>query len=89
MSTSERRLTRERLEAIAARARMDTPPALDVTAAVLRRLRAAAAPERPMYWLAAGAIAAAALVAIFSMPYLNSALDPLSEFIADADTTVI
>ena len=80
----------DRLDAIAARARMDAPPAIDVTADVLRRLRTnAAEPVRPMLWLAAGAITAAAIVAVFSMPYLNGTLDPLTEFIADADTTVI
>ena len=89
MSRLEGNRAQDRLDAIAARARMDSPPALDVTVAVLRRLRVAASPERPMYWLAAGAIAAAALVALISMPYLNGALDPLTEFIADADTTAI
>jgi hypothetical protein len=80
----------DHLDAIAARARMDAPPALDVTAAVLRRLRTVSvAPERPMLWLAAAAIAAAAIVAIISMPYLSGTLDPLTEFLADANTTVI
>ena len=82
----------ERLATIAARGRMENVPRVDVTARVLRRLRASAdvrSADRPMYWLAAGALAAAAIVFMISMPYLNGTLDPLTEFLADADTSVI
>ncbi len=81
-----------RIAAIAARARMEAAPRVDVTAAVLRRLRAPqgeSASERPMYWLAAGALAAAVVVAMISMPYVSGALDPLTEFLAEADASVI
>jgi len=81
-----------KLAAIAARARMETTTRIDVTAGVLRRLRTAPgmrSSDRPMYWLAAGALAAALVVVMFSMPYLSGTLDPLSEFLADADTSVI
>lgn len=83
--------THDPLDAIAARARMEPAPAMDVTAAVLRRLRVASADqaERPMLWLAAGALAAAAIVVLLAMPYLNGALDPLTEFMAEANTSVI
>jgi hypothetical protein len=81
----------DKLDAIAAHARTEAAPRVDVTGGVLRRLRASAerASDRPMYWLAAGALATAAIVAIFSMPYVSSELDPLTEFIADADSSVI
>ncbi len=81
-----------RLAAIAARARTETAPRVNVTAAVLRRLRTSSSEsvsDRPMLWLAAGALAAAAVVAMISMPYLSGALDPLTEFMAEADTSVI
>jgi len=82
-----------RIAGIAARARMETAPRVEVSAAVFRRLRASAAVERssdrPMYCLAAGALAAAAIVVMISMPYVSGTLDPLSEFLAEADTSVI
>lgn len=88
MNTNE---TRDPLASIAARARMEPAPAVDVTAAVLRRLRVAEAEavERPMLWLAAGALAAAAIVVFLAMPYVSGALDPLTEFMAEANTSVI
>jgi len=80
----------DEISAIAARARAETSPRVDVTAAVLRRLRATqVAADRPLYWLAAGALAAAAIVMFISMPYLNGAFDPLTEFLAEADTSII
>ncbi len=81
-----------RIEAIAARARRDTAPTIDVAQSVLRRLRktrAAYAPERPMLWMTAGAIAAAAVVLVFSMPYLDAALDPLTLFLEEAASSAI
>lgn len=83
--------TRDPLASVAARARLEPAPAVDVTAAVLRRLRVASAEsvERPMVWLAAGALAAAAIVVFLAMPYVSGTLDPLTEFMAEANSTVI
>ncbi len=84
--------SRDPLASIAARARLEPAPAVDVTAAVLRRLRvvsAADAVERPMLWLAAGAFTAAAIIMFFAMPYISGALDPLTEFMAEGTSTVI
>lgn len=83
--------TRDPLAAMAACARMEPAPAVDVTAAVLRRLRVASAEsvERSMVWLAAGALAAAAIVVFLAMPYVSGTLDPLTEFMAEANSTVI
>ena len=81
-----------RVASIAARARQETAPALDVADAVMRRLRQsrmAYAPERPMLWMTAGAIAAAAIVITISMPYLSAALDPLTLFLEEAASSAI
>jgi len=47
------------------------------------------APERPMMWVTAGAIATAAIVLLLSMPYLDSALDPLTVFIEQTAASAI
>ena len=81
-----------RLASVAVRARQETSPLLDVTDAVmhrLRRMRVAYAPERPMLWMTAGAIAAAAIVMTISMPYLAEALDPLTLFLEEAASSAI
>ena len=83
----ERRIAR-----VAGRAREESPPAIDVSRAVVQRLRdvqAVYAPERPMLWMTAGAIAAAAVVMTLSMPYLSAALDPLTLFLQEAATSAI
>ena len=86
-TTAERRVA-----AIAAHAREDVAPAFDVSQAVLRRLRAVRTeytPERSMMWMTAGAIAVAAVVMVLSMPYLDSALDPLTVFLQEAAASAI
>lgn len=81
-----------RIAQVAARARQETLPTFDVSRAVVQRLRdarAVYAPERPMLWMTAGAIAAAAVVMTLSMPYLADALDPLTLFLQEAATSAI
>jgi hypothetical protein len=83
---------KRRVDAIAARAREEAAPTIDVSQAVLRRLRrsrATYASERPMVWMAAGAIATAAIVVILSVPYLDAALDPLTLFLEEAASSAI
>ena len=83
----------ERLVAsVAERARREIVQPVDVSHAVLRRLRQLRpeyAPERPMMWLTAGAIAAAAIVLMLSMPYLDLALDPLTVFLEQTAASAI
>jgi hypothetical protein len=87
MTNGERRVA-----LMAERARRESAVAFDVSGAVLMRIREARmaeAPVRPMLWMAAGALAAAAAVLIFSMPYLDAALDPLTMFLEEAATSAI
>jgi len=67
---------------IAARARMETAPTVDVSFAVLRRLRGVDAPtyDRTLYWLTAAAVAAATVIAVIALPELGSATDPLAVY---------
>lgn len=66
--------TEDRLERLAARARAESP-ALGVSVApeVLRRVRAVApapAPDRPLWWVAAAAMAVAVLMVAIDYPVL-------------------
>lgn len=72
----------EHLEHLAARAREEAAPRVDVTANVLRRLRQTSAPvyDRALYWITASAVAAAVIVAVFALPELNQATDPLAVY---------
>lgn len=67
------------LEELAAAARREPAPAIDVTQAVFARIRAdAAAEDRPLAWLAASACAAAAFTAVLAWPALQILTDPLA-----------
>jgi hypothetical protein len=92
MNRTEQTPVEQRMETVAARARQDRAPAIDVAQAVVRRLRharGAYAPERPMMWMTAGAVAVAAVVLVFSMPYVDAALDPLTLFLEEAAASAI
>lgn len=92
MSKGELTRGERRLEALAARAREDAAPVFDVSQAVLKRLRRApeaVAAERPMMWMTAGALAAAAVVVVLSLPYLSIELDPLARFLEEAASSAI
>jgi hypothetical protein len=83
----------ERLVAsVADRARQESVPSVDVSHAVLGRLRQMRpeyAPERPLMWVTAAAVATAAIVLTLSMPYLHHALDPLSVFLEETAASAI
>lgn len=70
-----------RIDALAAIARNEPAPGVDVVDDVLRRLRHTHAVDRSMVWFTAAAAAAAAIVLVVSLPYFTGALDPLSTFI--------
>ncbi len=64
---------------LAARARSENVPQIDVSHAVLRRLRAYERPaDRGLALLTASALAVAAIVAFMSFSDFASALDPLA-----------
>jgi len=76
----------ERFKALAARARDETVPAVDVTAGVLAILsagkgQATFASERPWMWLAAVSSAAAAACALFVIVANYMWSDPLTEIV--------
>lgn len=67
------------LEALAARARDEDTPRVDVSRDVVRRLRTAQrATDRGLVVLTAGALTAAVVIGIVSIPYFTGALDPLT-----------
>ena len=69
-------MNRKDLQALAARARDDRPEPVDVRARVLAAVAAQpAAPDRTLWFCAAGALAAAAVVLVLAWPALQS-LDP-------------
>ena len=72
----------DRMERLALRARGEVPaPAASVAPEVLRRIRLSAqASDRPLWWVAAGAIAAAALTVVFNYSAVVGATDAAGEF---------
>lgn len=92
MSKRERLHWDERIACVAESARREVVPTFDVTHVVVRRLRQVRsdyAPERPLVWFTAAAMAAAALVLTLSMPYVDVALDPLTVFLEQAAASAI
>lgn len=92
MSKVERTKGERLVASVAERARQESVQPVDVSHAVLRRLRQLRpeyAPERPLMWMTAGAIAAAAVVLVMSMPYLDIALDPLTVFLEETAASAI
>lgn len=79
------------VERLAGIARREATPGVEVSAAVLRRLRSCEEPAagRGLAYLTAGAIAAAAAVAVISMPYFSAAMDPLASLIESTATSFI
>lgn len=70
------------LEDLAARARREEPPRVDVSSRVALRLgREAPAPAWPLVFFASSAAAAAAAVLIVSFPLIDMLTDPLSAFV--------
>ncbi len=80
MTSRESRDALTRVDALAARARLEPPPNVDVADEVLRRLRHVQAVNPPLVWFTAAAAALAGVVLAVSLPYFASALDPLSTF---------
>lgn len=68
----------DRFARLAARARQEAPPALDVRASVLYRLaQADTTPVAPMAWLSVAAIGAAAWAVALAFPAYAALTDPL------------
>jgi hypothetical protein len=70
------------IKALAARAKAEPPPEIDVTRAVLSRIREereSALSERFWAWFAAGSFVTATAVAVFCLPVFKSVTDPLYE----------
>lgn len=77
----------QRLNALAAIARHESAPVVDVADDVLYRLRNLSVRvtyDRSLMWLTVGAVAAAAIVLVISMPYFTTAFDPLTTFFETA-----
>ena len=68
----------DRFARLAARARQEAPPEIDVRDAVLRRLAEAdSTPVAPMAWLSVAAVGAAAWAVILAFPAFAALTDPL------------
>jgi hypothetical protein len=71
----------KKMDDLAARARRETPPGLDVSSRVLLRLnRVAPAPAWPMALVASGTAAAALMVLGFTLPLYEMLTEPWSAF---------
>jgi len=71
----------EIMEDLAARARSEKPPAVDVSSRVIRRLRGEVpGPAWPLAVFASGTAVAAALVLSVSFPSIEMLTDPWSAF---------
>lgn len=78
------------VENLAAHARTERIPDVDVARAVFRRLRHDRRPaDRGLAILTAGAFAAAVAVAIFSFPNFAEALDPLAMMMETTASSLI
>lgn len=66
------------LEKVAARARQEAPLEMDVSMAVLRTLRQPEeSSDKPLAFFAAGSLAAACVVAVYTVSLLDTITDPL------------
>ncbi len=75
---------KSRFEALMARARSESPPAVDVAGRVIailaaERLRVDRSPERPLMWLAAFSSAVAVPAVVAAIVVYNAWADPLLE----------
>ncbi len=86
---NERDLLRA-VEDIALRARTEPAPDVDVSRAVLRRLRSGRRPaDRGLAILTAGALVAAVVIALFTFSDFAGALDPLEMMMATTASSLI
>ena len=80
----------ETVEMLAARAREELAPRVDVSQDVLRRLRAPERkPDRGLLFLTAGALAAASIVLAISYPSFTEVFDPLASLMETTATSLI
>jgi hypothetical protein len=82
----------DRLEQLFAAARRESPPATDVTRAVLGRIArqgpVLADVDRTLAWCALGSVAAAGIMAIVASGAFSDLLDPLNALMQSCDVVL-